>query len=453
MEAAAEIEFRLMPNVDTFVCAAGGHALVTAWQETCHGPPPLPHVVGPDGRRTRVEALATTRGVPVPGEERLVEVCCVPDAFASYEGLLWSLAADPPVLSASKCPEELVHMLQDTRPADVRLVAAEARGVEPLRGAPRLRVRPAMLAFAHVLQGESPDPRSGNPFYDEVRAFGSGPASGSECVHVQRLALVIRSFSCNFLHFLAGTLPLAVALVGRVPPDTHFLVYHNRFTIPLLRLVGVPEARMLAFDPRCVYHADELFVVRGLNERGDYPSAETVAVARAALGSALHAPPPVLSALVLIERCGTERRLANIDEVEQAMRAVAPTGFEVVRVALETLPVTAQLALASRCRLLLGTEGAGLSHALCVPDGATVVNVLPTRSRFGPLPSQDGYGYFHHLCSQRGRGPHSVRYRALACPEFDWDSPEVRCPLRALCKLLDEWLGHDAAVTAAAVEG
>eukprot|EP00747_Dinoflagellata_sp_TGD_P016928 gnl/TRDRNA2_/TRDRNA2_125468_c0_seq1.p1 gnl/TRDRNA2_/TRDRNA2_125468_c0~~gnl/TRDRNA2_/TRDRNA2_125468_c0_seq1.p1 ORF type:complete len:240 (-),score=39.93 gnl/TRDRNA2_/TRDRNA2_125468_c0_seq1:181-900(-) len=196
---------------------------------------------------------------------------------------------------------------------------------------------------------------------------------------------------------------------------------------------------MLVYRPDSVYHADELFVVAGLNEHADFPASETVTLVRVALGSTI-LPSGAGPVMVIIERLGTERRLANISEVEEAMWAVAPCGFEVVRVALETLAVKEQLQLAARCRFLIGTEGAGLGYALCVPDGATVVNVLPTRSRFGPLPSQHGYGYFHHLCAQRSG---DVRYRAISAPDFDWDSLDVLCPMRALCTVLDEWTAED----------
>merc|ERR1719389_624277 len=121
--------------------------------------------------------------------------------------------------------------------------------------------------------------------------------------------------------------------------------------------------------------------------------------------------------MILIERCGTERRIGNMEDVEEAMRVVASScGIEVVRVVFETMSIEEQLSLTSRCQFLIGTEGAGLAHALCVPDGATVVNILPARSRFGPLPSQMGYGYFHHICSVRG----TIEYRAIAVLDADW---------------------------------
>ena len=104
------------------------------------------------------------------------------------------------------------------------------------------------------------------------------------------------------------------------------------FAKPLLRAIGVPEFAILIYDPHCVYHADELFVVTGLNEQGDYPSAETLSWVRSALASTLESSVSDVPVMVLIERQGSERVLENACEMEQAMRAVAPVGFQVVTV-------------------------------------------------------------------------------------------------------------------------
>ncbi|CAE8617517.1 unnamed protein product [Polarella glacialis] len=319
-------------------------------------------------------------------------------------------------------------MLEDVRPGDVSL-----RGGRLERK--HLHINSRGLVLAHVLRGLSPDPRSGNPFYDEVRVFGSlvsaSPRVGSGLIHVTRLAPVIRSFSCNFFHFLSGT--LALALLDRVPADTTFLVYPGSFALPLLELLGIPSSRLMTFDPTCVYYADELFVVSGLNELGDFPAPETIEALRLSLPQM----PRRNQVMLLIERRGSERRLSNVHEVQQAMLAFAPSGFEVIRLAPESLPVARQLQLVAECRLLVGTEGAGLGLSMFLPGNATVLNILPTKSRFGPLPSQQGYGYFHHLCSQRGC--EGISYRAIACPDFDWDSPAIDCPLQALYQVLEEW--------------
>eukprot|EP00747_Dinoflagellata_sp_TGD_P077555 gnl/TRDRNA2_/TRDRNA2_159640_c0_seq1.p1 gnl/TRDRNA2_/TRDRNA2_159640_c0~~gnl/TRDRNA2_/TRDRNA2_159640_c0_seq1.p1 ORF type:complete len:137 (+),score=16.74 gnl/TRDRNA2_/TRDRNA2_159640_c0_seq1:83-493(+) len=110
---------------------------------------------------------------------------------------------------------------------------------------------------------------------------------------------------------------------------------------------------------------------------------------------------------------------------------------EVVRVFFETLSIAEQIKAVQRSVLLLGVDGAGLTHGIFLPDGAMVIDVLPTADEFGPLPSRHGHGYIHHLATARGE--EKVAFRALAVPEAGWGSEEVECPLPALLVALNEW--------------
>jgi len=173
-----------------------------------------------------------------------------------------------------------------------------------------------------------------------------------------------------------------------------------------------------------------------MNEVADLPCCETVRAVRRDVLARLPAPvaPPRPPAMLIIDRRGA-RGLSNAAAVEAALQRHAPQGLEVLRVSFEGLPIAEQIVEVQRCVVLVGVDGAGLTHSVFLPDGATVLNVLPTGDEFGPLPSRDGYGYIHHLATARG----GLAYRLLAVPEACWGSQQVACPLTSLDVALDEW--------------
>ena len=70
--------------------------------------------------------------------------------------------------------------------------------------------------------------------------------------------------------------------------------------------------------------------------------------------------------------------------------------------------------------LAVGVEGAGLTNALVMPRGATLVNLHPAHvdSSFSTLVSACGQSYFWQLAQASG-----LKYHALMMPDLTFNGP------------------------------
>lgn len=201
--------------------------LSTLWFETGR---PLPRPKLLNGQQA--ERSLWPPGAPGFGQRRPVRLLRALDCLASFEGLVFRL--DPPRISAPKAGREVLAMLSELHPTDFQI------------DGDRYLVELKALAFSHVLRGQSSDPRSGNPFYEEVRHCGNQHPPGSRLVSLPRLAPLLPSFSCNFFHFVAAALPAALALRNL---NATVLVY-GRYLDFLERLL--PRSQLLIFEANCV---------------------------------------------------------------------------------------------------------------------------------------------------------------------------------------------------------
>jgi len=314
--------------------------------------------------------------------------------------------------------------------------------VFPGGGSGCLRVNPRCFLLSHVLQGASQDFASGNFLYDEVRIFGNGIFKVSDddfpscCIHVENLCPLLRLSGCNFMHFCSASLPVLLALVqSQLPLGTKFLVYPLGFVRDFLLMFGILPENIIMYDPHKVYHADVLYTVEGLNEVADLPACETVEAVRQAVLKLVQVPVQSRPQALIIDRKSGMRQLENADQVEDIVRKHAPDGIQVVRVSFEGLSISEQILTVQSAYLLVGVDGAGLTHSMFLPKGASVIDILPTGDEFGPLPSSDGYGYIHHLATART----GISFCALAVPEAQWGSQSVRCPPKSLESAVKVW--------------
>ena len=82
-----------------------------------------------------------------------------------------------------------------------------------------------------------------------------------------------------------------------------------------------------------------------------------------------------------------------------------------------------QMICFASAELTVGVEGAGLTNALVMPRGATLVNLHPAHpdSSFSTLVSACGQSYFWQLALASG-----LDYHALMLPEFTFSGPTGR---------------------------
>ena len=90
----------------------------------------------------------------------------------------------------------------------------------------------------------------------------------------------------------------------------------------------------------------------------------------------------------------------------------------------------------SSAELTVGVEGAGLTNALVMPRGATLVNLHPAHpnSSFSTLVSACGQSYFWQLALASG-----LDYHALMMPEFTFSGPSGRVDVGVLQQFIAEF--------------
>jgi hypothetical protein len=134
--------------------------------------------------------------------------------------------------------------------------------------------------------------------------------------------------------------------------------------------------------------------------------------ARARLGFPPQVPP--VAELWAVPRVTVVHRLKNrkLLNVQYVVRALREAGFHVTVVALECMPLEAQLTAVSNSSTLLGVHGAGLTLGHTLPQDALVIEL-----RSAP-------------CTEEARGvPYQMRRRNKIIPApLDGVGPQVKCP-------------------------
>jgi hypothetical protein len=80
--------------------------------------------------------------------------------------------------------------------------------------------------------------------------------------------------------------------------------------------------------------------------------------------------------LVLVVKRNDTRDLANLEELENHLSSSCPF-CDVREIVLQSLPLPAQISLVASAEVLIGRHGSGLVHALWLPEGAHLIEILP----------------------------------------------------------------------------
>lgn len=259
---------------------------------------------------------------------------------------------------------------------------------------------------------------------DELRHYEYQALRGSNCdgrpevVRVGQLVSALGGYSLNYFHWMTEILPGLIRLLPLVLDDssvrvlTHEGVSWSRSV--LVDLLGISEAQLIEDDGCAVYEADMLYTwssdnplspqlleqsrgvllraAVGLDEgEGLAPCECCTSVLRRSDGTSSSAPS---RRAVLLDRGKSirGRRIANHADVAAAIADELPAEFEVCSLSTEKCSVPEQISCFASADLAVGVEGAGLTNALVMPRGATVVNLHPAHpdSSFSTLVSECG---------------------------------------------------------------
>lgn len=267
-----------------------------------------------------------------------------------------------------------------------------------------------------------------------------------EVVHVNRLVSATAGYSLNYFHWMTEILPGLLRLLPLIRQDssvrvlTHAGVDWSRSV--LVDILGIQEGQLIEDDGCAVYEADTLYTWSSDNPLSPQLLEHSRRLLRAAAAaeerneltpcecctSVLRRSEDAGSAepsrrAVLLDRRGAirGRSIANHEDVAAALADELPTAFEVCSLAAEKCSVAEQMSCFATADLAVGVEGAGLTNALVMPRGATVVNLHPAHpsSSFSTLVSECGQSYFWQLASAS-----ALRYFAFVMPSFTFSDPE-----------------------------
>lgn len=404
-----------------------------------------------------------------------VSVMVVPAVFATFEGLIFNsthyavgVVAAPPNAGNNDVGDLSV---------DAPLYQAPFETLKNMGQSPHfggrwdMNVHLCDLFFSRQLRKQLDEEHFG--WYDEMISFfgdhRSEEASAlANCtkgpVHVYpKAGTTLGLYAGNFFHWIASSLPRAVALhtaLGEEALSLPMLTYGHRFATQGLELLGFTPA-VLKADSMAFAH--QLYVVQGLSQDWMESSQTVQAVRNAVLGAvgsggskvAGHdeSPPQVL----LISRADHGRKASSFREVSlkldefrsritkqreilnevallHAMVEALPSG-NVSQVRLAEHSFKDQVRLFHSAAAVVGVDGAGLANLIFARPGAVVVDLLPTHDRFGLLPNECGATYFWHLSEALRPGGVALQYWSLALPNANWYSA-IEVPVHSLAELL-----------------
>jgi hypothetical protein len=178
----------------------------------------------------------------------------------------------------------------------------------------------------------------------------------------------------GFFHWMHSVFPRLDALRRQHFRADYKLLYmaEQHFQKDGLRFAGLEARRVVAPAMRAVQLFDELVFPAPLVERGEF-WLRSMDVGR--FYDSLPAPESTRGRRLYITRQGAAvRRLRNEPEL---LEFLAQHGFTAV--AAESLSFAEQLATFRNCEFMLGVHGAGLSHAISMPPGARLLEILHPR--------------------------------------------------------------------------
>jgi len=173
----------------------------------------------------------------------------------------------------------------------------------------------------------------------------------------------------NYYHWFVSNLArLRLYEAADITPDVRFYVRVDKpFQRESLRLLGIPDDRIVPARPQAHLQADRLLVS---SLRDQQLSPEDCEFLHRRLTRHLATELPADQRIVIMRRRAGRRSIVNQQELLQAL---TPLGFKPVW--LERLPLTQQIELFHRAECVVGPHGAGLTNLLFCRPGAVVIEI------------------------------------------------------------------------------
>jgi hypothetical protein len=173
----------------------------------------------------------------------------------------------------------------------------------------------------------------------------------------------------NYYHWFVSNLArLRLYEATGTTPDVRFFVPVDKsFQRDSLRLLGIPDSRIVSARPQVYLQADRLLVS---SVRDQQISPEDCHFLHERLTRHLATDLPVDQRLVIMRRRAGRRSVVNQQELLQSLK---PLGFKPVW--LERLPLAQQIELFYRAECVVGPHGAGLTNLLFCRPGALAIEL------------------------------------------------------------------------------
>jgi hypothetical protein len=326
----------------------------------------------------------------------------------------------------------------------------------------------ALLTGGGLLQVARQEEQQKN-IYDEVAFFkrqldttGSTCSMRDEAVrvsHHKRLAVYARFYPLNYADFVMSHLIVIVAMAAHFKQDSELqmLTYPRKFSTEYLTLLGIPQERLVFYEPCTLYHADEILYAKV----GEIDAlfavllvTNTIPVSVLNIQVAAHkdwreslfpliretALPAVAAATQVSSDMVPDRRLVlvvdrrdkhgtgslekarvfkNHEEVLNVVKEVFPS-HEIMNVRCSDFRVAEQIALFHAAEAVIGAEGACLANVLYMKQGALLVNIVPAAASYGGIQTECGFSLYWQIANLAG-----VRYWAFLLREYSQELMEL----------------------------
>jgi capsular polysaccharide biosynthesis protein len=282
----------------------------------------------------------------------------------------------------------------------------QGRYLVPVRGAHLVGARgmvrlPDGSIASESVNFEPPLARDRNYLKPPCRRFVEKPG--------RYFSLVIHwSGTRNYYHWFHDVLTRLDGVLDVVPADTTLIVPPNMrgFQKDSLRLMGIPEKRLVEYDGRETWTVETLYFAPRVSHVGaDRGETDRWVRDRVLRGCGI-TPRSTGRRIFISRRNAGQRRLVNDDEVSELLERY---GFETV--VTEGLSLESQAMLFAQAAVLVSTHGAGLTNMLFSAPGLKVLEMIePAKMEvsyiYWAMAEELGHEYWYFVADTVSRPGH-----------------------------------------------